>query len=85
MNTIARNAAMGQPKRVPEENPVRPLTRLPDVTCKQCGGHTFERLPRYGFWQETVLPFFNRYPWRCVACATVTYQSQRAVRNLRRG
>jgi hypothetical protein len=64
--------------------PVRPFVIREGVKCKQCGGVKFERVPRYGFWQETVLPFFELYPWRCAACSKVTYRTQRSGDSPRR-
>jgi hypothetical protein len=58
---------------------VRPLDRSTTLKCKRCGGSTFERLPRFGFWQEKVMPFFDRYPWRCVACGKLVYRSRRST------
>ncbi len=64
-----------------EEIPVRPLVTIPTTACKRCGGHTFDRIPRYGFFQEKILPFFNLYPWRCVACAKTLYRTARMARS----
>ncbi len=60
-----------------------PLTQTetpapPDgLVCTRCGGYTFERLQRTGFFQRRILPFFNRYPWRCVFCNKLTYRRAR--------
>jgi hypothetical protein len=60
---------------------VRPLVTIPNLACKRCGAHTFDRIPRYGFWQESILPFFNLYPWRCVSCAKTLYRTARMARS----
>lgn len=52
--------------------------------CSRCGGFTFERLQRTGFLQRRILPFFNRYPWRCVICNKLTYRTARNNVELRR-
>jgi hypothetical protein len=78
MSTMPHEPLFGGIRR-PEYSAVRPLATLSE-SCRRCSGHTFERIPRYGFWQETVMPFFNLYPWRCVGCATIKYRSNRAVR-----
>ena len=80
-----KNQSEEQPelRLLPEENAVRPLARMPESPCRNCGGILFERMPRYGFWQEKFMPFFNRYPWRCTACARMTYRNRRSVSSRR--
>jgi hypothetical protein len=79
-----KNPAPADARFVAEEGAVRPFTTLPNVKCKACGGNRFERVPRIGFWQETVMPFFDRYPWRCISCGKVTYRSTRVARRSRK-
>ncbi|MBE7180707.1 MAG: hypothetical protein INR71_05790 [Terriglobus roseus] len=42
-------------------------------TCTRCGSIAWERLDRRGFFQRQILPFFNRYPWRCALCNKERY------------
>ncbi len=49
------------------------------LQCTVCGNTTFERLPRLGFLQLHVYPFFNRYPWRCVVCNNLVYRPERSA------
>ncbi len=53
--------------------------------CRRCGGITFERVQRSSFFQRQIMPFFNRYPWRCVFCNKVTYRTERTNAQLFRG
>ena len=66
---------------VPEEPVCEIVATLP--VCQLCGG-SLERVRRKGFLQERVLPFFDRFPWRCVLCNDITYRSARHRRALRR-
>jgi hypothetical protein len=85
MNTTLENPPSSSELRfIPEAGAVRPYVTLADVKCKQCSGNRFDRVPRLGFWQETVMPFFGLYPWRCIACATVMYRSDRSAPPRRR-
>jgi hypothetical protein len=84
MNTRVTNPPLDPSRFTPEEGAVRPFVTLPDAKCKDCGGKRFERVPRFGFWQETVMPFFDRYPWRCIGCGKVIYRSNRVARPMRR-
>ncbi len=52
--------------------------------CERCGGFTFERLQRTGFLQRRIMPFFHRYPWRCVLCNKLTYRTARNNLELRK-
>ncbi len=36
--------------------------------CNKCGATAWERLDRRGLFETKILPFFNRYPWRCALC-----------------
>ena len=37
-------------------------------TCPSCGGDYLRRVPRLGFKQKVLLPFFVFYPWECGQC-----------------
>jgi hypothetical protein len=41
--------------------------------CTKCGSVAWERLDRRGAFEKGVLPFFNRYPWRCAVCNRKRY------------
>jgi hypothetical protein len=45
--------------------------------CARCGGDRFERVLREGFLQTHIMPFFHRYPWRCVLCHLTIYRPMR--------
>jgi predicted RNA-binding Zn-ribbon protein involved in translation (DUF1610 family) len=45
--------------------------------CPQCGGSHFARLHRSGKLQESILPRFHLYPWRCAWCGRVIYSRLR--------
>lgn len=57
----------------------------PRPVCGRCGGITFERVQRVSFFQRQIMPFFNRYPWRCVFCNRITFRRQRKNSELFRG
>ncbi|GAA3761287.1 hypothetical protein [Terriglobus aquaticus] len=45
--------------------------------CSQCGSVAWERLGRQSTWERIILPFLNRYPWRCALCNRKRYLSLR--------
>jgi hypothetical protein len=45
--------------------------------CTRCGSDRFERVLRDGFVQTHIMPFFHRYPWRCVICNLTIYRPMR--------
>ena len=45
--------------------------------CTRCGSDRFERVLREGFVQTHIMPFFHKYPWRCVICSQTIYRSLR--------
>ena len=45
-----------------------------ELNCARCGSDRFERVLRERFVQKHIMPFFHRYPWRCVICQQVIYR-----------
>lgn len=39
-----------------------------NFACPDCGSRHLRRLPRQGFLQTKILPFFGYYPWECAMC-----------------
>lgn len=49
-------------------------------SCPDCGSRHLRRLPRQGFLQQKVLPFFGYYPWECPICRETKFFKKRGKR-----
>ena len=48
--------------------------------CAECQRGKLRRSERRGFWEQTILPMFNLYPWRCSFCRARVKLSDRGPR-----
>lgn len=52
------------------------------MNCEKCGA-PLRRLPRKGFLQHKLYPFFGLYPWECPNCREVIMKKQQYMRKRR--
>ncbi len=60
-----------------------PVDGTSEFACPDCGSRHLRRLPRQGFMQLKVYPFFGYFPWECPICRQTRLYRKRGKRTHR--